>query len=224
VTELLAQPLQQVATVVAADPAAITPAQREKLGAIVPWPVWATHQNRQNVDDIKFNAALDPAPLAADPFGYLRVWAGLVRANPRVALVAALRQNAVAWDPAVPARDIYPTGIAPNPFGLKSTPPFPRLTAGVQQIYAAAGQIPWQWLARPALCNLLLLGAAGVAFYRARWRGLAPFAPWLVNTAALAALLPMPDFRYFYPAFATLPTLLLHAGSLRLARATNAAT
>lgn len=207
-------PLQQVATIVATDPAAVTASQRAQLEAVLPWSVWLAHTSRLHVEELKFHPNFNAAPIRDHPLAYLRLWADLVASHRSLALKAALRQAGVIWHPSFPARDLYLTGIVPNSSGAQPAPPFPGLSAAMQRFYGALDSWPGQFLVNPACAHLLLGLGAVLAAFRGGWRAAVPFVPWAVLTALYVLLLPTPDFRYFYPAFVVLPILLVHVGTL----------
>jgi hypothetical protein len=209
------QPLQQVATIVANHPDAITSSKRRRLEAVVPWSAWLQHTSRVDVEDLKFHPAFDSAPIRRDPGGYFRLWWELVSSHPGLALRAALRQSGVIWNPIFFARDTYPTGIVPNDLGLQPAPPWPALSAALERGDTVLRRWPLQVLVSPACVHFILLAAGVWGAVSTGWTAVVPFVPAFVLVALYALILPVPDFRYFFPVFVALPILLLHVALRR---------
>lgn len=205
-TELLAIPLQQVGAIVAGD-GRITSHQAAQVSALLPTSEWKANYHPRSVDEIKFLPDFHPAVLTANPAGYARLWIELCRANPGLALLGWVRQTSVAWMPLQNAVSTYPHGIVPNPFGLKADPPLTPLADGMTSIHRGFMRAPLSWTARPGIFDWALLALAAMAWRRAGWGGVTPFLPALAGTGLLLLLIPVPDFRFFYPTFAVLPWL-----------------
>jgi hypothetical protein len=218
-TEVLAIPLQQVGAIVAGG-GRITAPQQEQVSALLPVSEWRSHYHPRSVDEIKFLPDFHADVLSAQAASYARLWVELCWANPGLAVLGWVRQTSVAWVPLQNAVSTYPEGVVPNPFGLKADPPLPHLTEAMTGLHRGFMRAPLAWIARPGIFNWALLALGVIVWRRAGWADTAPLLPALAGTGLLLLLIPVPDFRFFYPTFVVLPWLCAYACGRPHARCT----
>jgi len=215
ITEALAIPLQQAASI-AATPGHISGPQRTMMEAVAPWDVWSNQKSIHSIDWLKFDPTFSPAPIQIQPEPYFRLWMDLIRQNPGLATSAVLNQTKVIWNPMQDADNTHNNGVNPNTLGLVHAPwPGPLFSRLVNHSGRLLTSAPISWSVRPSWIHLLLIAAAWVSVRHGGLAQIIPFLPIALLVLTLVALIPTPDFRYFYPAYLTAPLLLAHAASCR---------
>lgn len=210
ITEALAIPLQQAVTIVS-NQGMVTPDQRHLLEIVVPWEKWRHQPSRVSVDWLKFDPTFSAESIRQRPAVYLGLWIGLMRQNPGLAARGWLRQTMILWHPGQNATGVDTSGITRNSLGLQPAPWSDSLARLSDWLGETMLHAPLSWSVRPSWWHTVLLIAGVLACRRSGWRGVVPFLPVTVLSLTLMALIPVPDFRYFYPALLTAPPLLAYA-------------
>lgn len=221
--------LHDIASVAARDPGALDAGDRELLAVVAPVEVWRDAWLR--FDCYSANWQYDPRfdwrLVDGHQSEYVRLWAELLRENPRAVTGNRLCAGAVAWRP--DNHGVLYTvsrGIDPNALGLETVPVVQAWNDTAVDVLDALDDPDVQWLAWRAPGWLYLTyGAVGLAAWRRRQALLVvPLALPAAVQVSVAALNPAQDARYLVPGLLAAWLLLPLAGvSLRAPVAPSAA-
>jgi Family of unknown function (DUF6020) len=200
--EALSIPTQQIARVIAYN-GEMTEQQAEYINKIMSLDLWKKFYNPYVTDPIKFSGYYNKRAIFPDHLStYLRTWWEICLQNPRLVIVAMMKQTSLVWqmnEPNDGYTSMFVTNVFyGNKFGLKNeviSQPITNMVGTYLKWSETTGK-PFLW--RPAVYMFSILLFTFIAFLRNdRKAWLLPIAV-LLNAGTVFIALPAQDFRYLY--------------------------
>lgn len=207
-SEYIGIPLQQIGRMAYKD-ANFTKKEKETLNKLMPLNEMKKAYNPIISDGIKFNSYYNSNVFDGNKGEYLKLWLGLIKRYPTIALEAYSISTLGYWYPGVSYGSVC-YGIIENDYGLKNDPKLGNQVQyflfDIEKRGVPILNIEWSI----GLCFWLILVFAILAIKKVGKKVLYIYVPifgiWLTMMAASPVYA---EFRYVYGAFTCLPLLML---------------
>lgn len=207
-SEYIGIPLQQIGRMAYKD-ANFTKKEKETLNKLMPLNEMKKAYNPIISDGIKFNSYYNSNVFDGNKGEYLKLWLGLIKKYPTIALEAYSISTLGYWYPGVSYGSVC-YGIIENDYGLKNDPKLGNQVQyflfDIEKRGVPILNIEWSI----GLCFWLILIFAILAVKKVGKKALYIYVPifgiWLTMMAASPVYA---EFRYVYGAFTCLPLLML---------------